>query len=176
MLDYAVASGDALEGLEELKVLEEVGSDHLPIRIKWKGKRLYKVRKMETKEAWDWSEEGVKSFRKNLRESEVKAKSWSELKEKIEKAMVKKEIKIKIGSVSEKWWYEQCFEKKQSYKKALSEWRSSNEGEKERKFKKSRREYKEQVSKSKKEYGDRVIMELNRSKGLCEYWDIINRC
>ena len=175
VLDYALENGDALSGIKNFKVLEEIGSDHLPIRIEWIGEREKKKKKYEFKVVYDWSEWGIQEYREKLRMESMNQGGWSELKEKIQRAMVRKEIKIRVGGRSEKWWDEGCFLKKQKYKEALHEWRNTENKEVEKIFRLRRWEYKIQIEKSKKEFSDKMIKELGRINGLSGYWDVINR-
>ena len=72
-------------------------------------------------------------------------------------------------------WDEDCYYKKKEFIKALVEWKNSDSKEAESLFKERRKEYRAQIEKSKKKCADKKIEELNKSKGLKEYWTVISK-
>lgn len=91
-IDYLLTNTSGKEIIQHMKIGEKIKSDHMPIEVTWKEKTK-KKRKKERKEITDWTQEGIRKYRENLKEEEIdRAKNWKELKEIIRKAIPKKII------------------------------------------------------------------------------------
>ncbi|XP_068907834.1 cilia- and flagella-associated protein 251-like [Tenebrio molitor] len=112
VIDYGIVDEEAWERVEEFRIGERVGSDHLPLEIsiegtnqeeRGKGRAKEKQRKVTIK---IWDDQGVEEDRRRLDkarfvEQEIE-KTAVELKEVIKKATMKKEVIVKSSKRNKK--------------------------------------------------------------------------
>jgi hypothetical protein len=112
VIDYGIVDEEAWERVEEFRIGERVGSDHLPLEIsiegtnqeeRGKGRAKEKQRKVTIK---IWDDQGVEEDRRRLDkarfvEQEIE-KMAVELKEVIKKATMKKEVIVKSSKRNKK--------------------------------------------------------------------------
>ena len=91
---YLIANEEGRRIVEDMEVGNTADSDHQPIEIQL---NLKTDRTEKDKKTWtNWTEAGKKRYRGRLEEEE-KAKSWTELKDKIIRCTVKENRRIKKG-------------------------------------------------------------------------------
>lgn len=88
VIDYVVGTEDVRESIERLEIGDRVDSDHQPLVIWIKGKRINRSRRKGTgRRKWNWLSEGKKEFRKELGRVQGEGKEveieWVGMKERI---------------------------------------------------------------------------------------------
>lgn len=83
-IDYVIVNEEGRAEIERIEVVDRIESDEMPMRVKVK-ERI----KADISERADWSEAAIAIFKEKLKVT-GKANSWSETKEKVNKATSEK--------------------------------------------------------------------------------------
>ncbi|XP_070530007.1 golgin subfamily A member 6-like protein 22 [Cardiocondyla obscurior] len=146
VIDYVICNGETKRRIKEMRVKEEVDSDHYPIIKEGKKKKEGK---------WKDLSEWVREVK-----NEVRREVNNEDGERKEKAV-------------EDWWDEECKRNKTKVKEELEEWRKGGGSGKE--YKKSKREYKKLCDRKKEEEKRKWEKEVEQAKTEEEVWKIVNK-
>ncbi|XP_026827645.1 inner centromere protein A-like [Ooceraea biroi] len=126
VIDYAICNVETWEEIKSFKIGERTEADHQPLVVEMKAK-IEEIRREEEEreiEIKDWSEEGIKIYKENLKrrktEKEGAQEEWEELVEEIRKAINKKTIKRKAKGIGQKtWWDKECRNSKTKLNRSL---------------------------------------------------------
>ena len=138
-IDYVIRNDEGRRKIERMWIGDRITSDHLPIeqRIKWTGECGTRMKQRNesgtVKRVVRWNEESVQDFKKKLIGHST---SWTEMKEKIQRAIPRIVVRGCKEKIEEKWWGAECHEKKRELRESL---RSVKRGEIEEKEWRSRR-------------------------------------
>jgi len=181
VIDYAIGDRAAWERIEKLMIGDEIDSDHQSVTV-WVGGTERREGKMREKrgEEWiewmDWSEEAREEFREKTEEW-VMAEGGieEELEDLIRKIRetVKWKRRKKGKEKINKWWNEECREKKREVGGLLRKWKRGK-GSKED-YIKGKRDYKELCERRKEEEREELLREAKEAKTQEQVWKVINR-
>ena len=159
VIDYGIVNWETWERVERFEVGCRVESDHQPLIFEL-ANRVERREKTEEEEGrvQDWSEEGIKVFRKSLEEVKWKeeggTEAWEELEREITKAVkVRRKGKGRdLGWCP--WWDRECKEKKTEINRERRRYRREREkGYAD--FIRCRKEYRDLCRKKEEEYRKR---------------------
>ena len=179
VIDYGIVNWETWERVERLEVGCRVESDHQPLIFEL-ANRVERREKTEEEEGrvQDWSEEGIKVFRKSLEEVKWKeeggTEAWEELEREITKAVkVRRKGKGRdLGWCP--WWDRECKEKKTEINRERKRYRREREkGYAD--FIRCRKEYRDLCRKKEEEYRKREEREIENIKTEAEAWKFINK-
>ena len=179
VIDYGIVNWETWERVERFEVGCRVESDHQPLIFEL-ANRVERREKTEEEEGrvQDWSEEGIKVFRKSLEEVKWKeeggTEAWEELEREITKAVkVRRKGKGRdLGWCP--WWDRECKEKKTEINRERRKYRREREkGYAD--FIRCRKEYRDLCRKKEEEYRKREEREIENIKTEAEAWKFINK-
>jgi hypothetical protein len=132
VIDYVIGDEETRERVLELRVGENVDSDHQSVEVWVKGENARRKRGEGAKmdKCWKgvWSKEGIKRYRKCI-EGGTDFKEGERIVEGQEMERIKmaiKEVEEGLGNRKERkrgWWDGECLEGKRKLKRELKEWR-----------------------------------------------------
>ena len=127
VIDYVIGNKNAEERMNNMRILERIDSDHLPITISIKVNQIEKKKNITDRMIQDWSAEGKNKFQIALRKIIWETKmtvedTIKELNSNITEAVVSRKIKLK-NRVSQKWWDEECWRAKKKVNSTLRKWK-----------------------------------------------------
>lgn len=144
VIDYVIVNETCNEFVQEFKVVERIDSDHLPLVLELDVSLEDKAEegkedgedKSERRTRICWDEEACMMYKENTEgESWAEAterlkteEKWEKLKNIIDKALVRKEIrtrKIELGE--RRWWDKSCTRGKRKLKRMLGKWKKGKE-------------------------------------------------
>lgn len=136
MVDYLIVDQKGWNKIVKFKIGERTESDHQPLELEIKGKgkrRIVEENSKTVKIIERWDEENIKRYRKKETEirieGEITEDIWRNLKEGVEKCVIKKKVKIKKWKIGEReWWDAECKKEKEKVKRAYNKWRQGKEG------------------------------------------------
>ena len=115
---------------------------------------------VNSKECIVWNEEAIEIFKEKSsklsdeyieKAEDTVEKRWKDIKEIVNIAVTKKNIKIKKWKIgTKKWWNKECSKKKRKAKKAYYKWRNGSQNKEV--YHKERKEWKEICKQSEKEW------------------------
>lgn len=145
VIDYAVVNEKVRDKVVEFKVGDRVDSDHMPmcLKIRTKERRGQEEREAEeevkvSRIVCRWDERAIQNYKKNTeskekekegeeQEEESTEELWQKLKEWVQNAMIKKEVKIKRHKLGHKdWWDRSCTRNKMEVKGWYSKWKEGS--------------------------------------------------
>lgn len=91
--------------------IDEIGTDHLPIKVRWEKEVLRKIEKYDYKDINDWSNEAIRICRAEVENNIKNMSTWEEMKDVLKNALIK-ETRIIINTNSGM----KCYVKKKMYK------------------------------------------------------------
>ncbi|XP_023245816.1 uncharacterized protein LOC111643025 [Copidosoma floridanum] len=119
VIDYAIGCQEALDQIKKMKIGQRTESDHMPLEVYLENEvEVGIVEKEErTKARRDWTQELIDQYGERCKDRERKGKEieerWSELKDKIDRAVPKKKKRYKNAtSEGEVWKYINKYRKK----------------------------------------------------------------
>lgn len=182
VIDYGIVNRKGWEEIERFEVEERVDSDHAPISIKLKEMRG-KVRKkgIKTREVISWAEEDKAEYVRRLREWDTQNRTektvqeeWKDIKEAIQKAVIKKEIKIKERGLGyRKWWDKECTREKKEVKKMYEKWKKGEATREE--YNERRREWRKLCRQKEIDKKEEEEAQLRNIKNETEVWKYLNQ-
>ena len=107
-----IGNQEATEEIIDMKVEKRTESDHMPLEIEIEGLELEKNKgkKEEEKEKRELTNENVERYLEECKDWTCKGrrveKMWAEIKEKINKAVPKRKVKIRKWDMGERVWYD----------------------------------------------------------------------
>ncbi|XP_018407561.1 PREDICTED: golgin subfamily A member 6-like protein 22 [Cyphomyrmex costatus] len=179
VIDYGIVNWEAWQRVKRFEVGCRVESDHQPIIFELEN---YVERREENKKeegtVQDWSEEGIKEFKKRIEgavwKEERVIKEWEELEGELNKAVKvrRKGKRREIGWCP--WWDKECREKKIETNRARRRYRRKREqGDEE--FIRCRKEYRDLCKKKEEVYRKKEKREVENIKTEAEAWKFINK-
>ncbi|XP_020297296.1 trichohyalin-like [Pseudomyrmex gracilis] len=191
VIDYVFANEPIMYKIVDFRVKERVDSDHMPICVRISREqevdRRYRGRTGEEeaqkeKKVICWDIEAIKSFIANTEETgwieEQEERSldftWKKLKELVDKAMIKKDIRIKTKRIGFKeWWDKRCTKMKRDTKKSYKKWKSDKISRQE--YLEQKKEWRRYMEKKKIEKREEEEKTLKRIRTEAEVWKFINK-
>ena len=110
IIDYVIGNQEATEEIIDMKVGKRTESDHMSLEIEIGGPELQtnEEKKEDEKEKREWPNENVEKYLEECKDWTCKGRTveemWTEIKEKINEAMLKKKVKIRKWGMGEKAW------------------------------------------------------------------------
>ena len=143
-------------------------------RIKWTGesgpRREKRTESEAVKRVIRWNEESEQEFKKKLAE-QGQSTSWTDLKEKIRRAIPWAEVRGSKDKIEEKWWDTECHERKRELRESL---RKLKRGEIEEKdWRSRRREYRYFIEGKKRSRDKEWLEEVEKDKGMKLFWKAV---
>ncbi|KAL6419329.1 hypothetical protein ACFW04_013913 [Cataglyphis niger] len=162
--------------VEEVKVRDNIDSDHHPIivRIKGGGNKIRLGKKERAGKKWVWSREGKEKIRKALGNVEEAVgeveEMWEKMRDRIKQLMIggcaAKGVRRERG-----WWDGECKEEKIIVRRELRRWREKGgDGKRE-----AKRKYKKLIEGKKKEERERWEKKVREIRTEGQVWEIVNR-
>ncbi|XP_077272062.1 uncharacterized protein LOC143902767 [Temnothorax americanus] len=179
VIDYIIGNQELWERTEEVRIGEQIDSDHQYVALEIAEKIEERKREeKKTKKVMNWSKEAVERYREKIEEKTIDGVNPEELMEEIKNAVTRavswKEIRIdNKAKRKNKWWDGQCVKLRREAKERLRKWKKG-EGEKAEYIKK-RKEYREMIKEKKEKEKERIIEEARKAKNEKEVWKFINR-
>lgn len=122
----------------------------------------------------EWKKENIKYRKKEMEiriEGETTEDIWRNLKESVEKCVIRKQVKIKIGERD--WWDTECKKEKKKVKKAYKRWRQGKEGKEE--YILLRKNFRELCKRKEAAKLEKLEEEIKRARAEAQIWKIVNR-
>ena len=187
VIDYGIVNWEGWQRVAKFEVGCRVESDHQPLIFEIKNQYARQEEKGEEEgRVQDWSEEGVREYRKRMEEVEWKKEDkevneeWEEIEREITKAVKVRRKGKRRGIGWCPWWdiyiyiYKECQEKKRELNRARRKYRKERE-EGYQEYVRCRREYRSLYEKKEEEYKKREEKEIENIKTEAEAWNFINR-
>ncbi len=191
VLDYGIVNEWTREKVVKFEIEDRVESDHMPLKILLKThERVIKEKKgavgTSDRKRYEWSEEGRAAYQLKLEDEKWKGieggtveQRWERIKEKIERARLRKE---RVWGRKRKnyapWWGIRCNEGRRLVRRRLKEMRNAKEGERElcrEEYIRARRNWKKICEESRKQWRKEIAGEVANLKNEEEFWKFINK-
>lgn len=188
VIDYVVVNEVCNEIVKEMKVEERIESDHLPLALVLEYNRERRTKneededKMERRIRICWDEKAREEYKESTmknswtegQEARTIEEKWKKLKDIIEVALVKKEIKTRKRELGDRdWWDRMCTRGKRKVKRILRKWRKGKVSRE--KYMEERRKWKELLETKQKKRKEEEEKELRGLKNEAEVWKYINK-
>lgn len=125
----------------------------------------------------EWKEENIKYREKEMEiriEGETTEDIWRNLKEGVEKCVIRKQVKIKRKKIGERdWWDTECKKEKKKVKRAYKRWRQGKEGKEE--YILLRKNFRELCKRKEAAKLEKLEEEIKRARAEAQIWKIVNR-
>ncbi|EZA55105.1 hypothetical protein X777_05360, partial [Ooceraea biroi] len=162
VIDYAICNAETWEEIKSFKIGERTEADHQPLVVEMKAK---------IEEIEDWSEEGIKIYKENLKrrktEKKEHRKNGKNLVEEIKKAITKDGIGQKT------WWDKKCRNSKTKLNRSLRTNEKRNDRKKRIDRKKQR--HNKLCERKRKEDREREQKRLAEISNETEIWRYIRK-
>lgn len=180
VIDYIIGNQEAIEYIRKMKIGHRTESDHLPLELEIEGEEIEKEKIIEKDniEKRDWSEEGIKAYHENCKDWEIKEETveriWTEIKNKVQEAIPKIEMKRKKWELGEKVWHDKEWKlKKRELRRELRKWKKGKIKREE--YLQRKKEYKSWCTEKRKEYERNEEEKIKKIKKEQEVWKYINK-
>jgi len=187
VIDYVFVNEAAHDRVLSFKVEDRIDSDHMPLSVRIRkreeeqeeeaGKEEERTR---TKEKIMWNEEAIKKYQQMTEEVGQKEEGWTveerwkRIKDMVEKAMVKKTIKLRRTKIGYKdWWDRECTRKKRNLKRYYTQWRKRKMSRE--RFMEEKGRYRDYIGEKQKIWREEEEKILRRIKKETKVWNFINR-
>lgn len=125
----------------------------------------------------EWKEENIRYREKEMEiriEGETAEDIWRNLKEGVEKCVIRKQVKIKRKKIGERdWWDTECKKEKKKGKRAYKRWRQGKEGKEE--YILLRKNFRELCKRKEAAKLEKLEEEIKRARTEAQIWKIVNR-
>lgn len=180
----------------ELKIIERIESDHLPLQIRYDIERQENENEEEKAEEGEelrldgkklkWKKENKQEYTEATHEAlkeilrEKEELEWEDIKEIIRKAaerggMLVKDKDRENKKERKKWFNEECKKRRKEVWNDLKLFIKNRSVENKIKLKESRREYKNKMKESKEKWYEGMCEEISKAKDMSKWWEAINR-
>lgn len=125
----------------------------------------------------EWKEENIK-YREKETEIRIKGETtediWRNLKEGVEKCVIRKQVKIKRKKIGERdWWDTECKKEKKKVKRVYKRWRQGKEAKEE--YILLRKNFRELCKRKEAAKLEKLEEEIKRARAEAQIWKIVNR-
>ena len=174
-IDYVIRNDEGRRKIYRMWIGDRIKSDHLPIeqRIKWTGESGTRMKQRNengaVKRVVRWNEESAQDFKNKVIGHST---SWTEMKEKIQRAIPRIMDRGCKERKEEKWWDAECHEKKRELRESL---RSLKRGEiEEKEWRNRRREYRYFIEGKKRSKDREWLEDVEKDKGMKLFWKAVS--
>jgi len=187
VIDYIFVNETAHDRVLSFKIDDRVDSDHMPLCLKIK-KREEEEReeageeeeRTRTKEKIIWNEEAKKKYQEITEKMVMEdggwtvEERWKGIKDIVEKAMVRKTIKIRRRKIGYKdWWDRECTKRKRKLERDHTRWRRGKVSRE--RFMEEKRAYTSFLGEKQRKWRNEEERILRRIKKETDVWKFINR-
>lgn len=171
VIDYATVNDEVMDEILNFRIGDQIGSDHFPLEIVLTTQ--FEEEKPEQKWRQSYTPENILKYQRALERQQVGEHStWETLKEIMWNAAPKTLIK-NCAQHKNTWWNEECYKARTAVKQALRRARADSQAW--INYHKMRKDYKFLIRKTKSEWQDRQLQELNKISNIKDAWKYIKR-